>query len=207
MDFWPSNNLYESFHALPTHLKQDDWLSIIVPAYQYLFDKKDEMEFKECVLYVVNEIPLTKPSLKKCIEENKCQPFRPETNTHNYHYDEWIDEPSSKSVVMIQHFNKRYQEPYIFIKRSEHMPMFNEIFYNYGRNKVEWIEHLRYLGYKFAILVQGFGVDIPHPRSYFEIKYRNSKVNGMLPFIDVFNKVFEEIYKQPDRSIVYTPQK
>lgn len=44
------------------------------------------------------------------------------------------------------------------------MPMFNEIFYNYGRNKVEWIEHLRYLGYKFAILVQGFGVDIPHPR-------------------------------------------
>lgn len=61
MDFWPSSmwsfpyftsidNLYESFHALPTHLKQDDWLSIIVPAYQYLFDKKDEMEFKECVL-------------------------------------------------------------------------------------------------------------------------------------------------------------
>lgn len=44
------------------------------------------------------------------------------------------------------------------------MPMFNEIFYNYGRNKVEWIEHLRYLGYKFAILVQGFGVDISHPR-------------------------------------------
>ena len=31
---------------------------------------------------VVNDIPLTKPSLKKCIEENKCQPFRPETNTH-----------------------------------------------------------------------------------------------------------------------------
>ena len=34
------------------------------------------------LLSVVNDIPLTKPSLKKCIEENKCQPFRPETNTH-----------------------------------------------------------------------------------------------------------------------------
>ena len=57
---------------------------------------------------------------------------------------------------------------YIFIRRSEHMPMFNELFFNYGRNKVEWIEHLRYIGYKFAILVQGFGVDVPHPK-YFTI--------------------------------------
>ena len=86
--------MYESFHELPTHLKQDDWLSIIVPAYQYLFDKKDEMEFRECVLSylflsryifsVADEIPLTKPSLKECIKKSKCQRFRPETKTHVY---------------------------------------------------------------------------------------------------------------------------
>lgn len=58
---------------------------------------------------------------------------------------------------------------YIFIRRSEHMPIFNELFFNYGRNKVEWIEHLRYIGYKFAILVQGFGVDVPHPKYFYNI--------------------------------------
>ena len=86
------------------------------------------------------------------------------------------------------------------------MPMFNELFFNYGRNKVEWIEHLRYIGYKFAILVQGFGVDVPHPkyffnifsfnycRSKFEIQYMNGRVNGVLPFVDVFDVYFYLIF-------------
>ena len=32
------------------------------------------------------------------------------------------------------------------VRRTEQMPLLNEIFINYGFNKVEWIENLRYLG-------------------------------------------------------------
>lgn len=32
------------------------------------------------------------------------------------------------------------------VRRTEQMPFLNEIFINYGFNKVEWIENLRYLG-------------------------------------------------------------
>ena len=52
---------------------------------------------------------------------------------------------------------------YVFVKRSSHLPLFNETFYNYGYNKVQWIEHLRYSGYKFGQLINGFGIDVPHP--------------------------------------------
>lgn len=52
---------------------------------------------------------------------------------------------------------------YVMIQKTDHMPLFSELFYNYGRNKVQWIEHLRYIGYKFGLLIQGFGVDVPHP--------------------------------------------
>ena len=42
------------------------------------------------------------------------------------------------------------------------------LFINYGFNKVEWIENLRYLGYEFYVLNNGFAVDIPHKSYGFE---------------------------------------
>lgn len=59
-------------------------------------------------------------------------------------------------------FRERFLEPYVMVKRSENMPLFDDAFINYGFNKVEWIEHLRYTGYEFYILNNGFAVDIPH---------------------------------------------
>ena len=48
------------------------------------------------------------------------------------------------------------------IKRSERIPLFNELFINYGFNKVQWIENLRYMGYEFYVLSHAYAVDIPH---------------------------------------------
>ena len=44
------------------------------------------------------------------------------------------------------------------------LPQFDEDFVDYGYNKVQWLEHLRYMGYDFQILTNGFAVDIPHGR-------------------------------------------
>ena len=50
------------------------------------------------------------------------------------------------------------------VRKSLTMPMFDERFVNYGYNKVQWLEHLRFVGYDFQILTDGFAVDIPHRR-------------------------------------------
>ena len=50
------------------------------------------------------------------------------------------------------------------IKKTSEMPLFDERFINFGFNKIEWIETLRYTGYKFAVLINGFGMDVPHPQ-------------------------------------------
>ena len=47
---------------------------------------------------------------------------------------------------------------------SPSLPLFGEQFVDYGYNKVQWLEHLRYMGYDFQILTNGFAVDIPHGR-------------------------------------------
>ena len=49
------------------------------------------------------------------------------------------------------------------VRRTEILPLFDERFINYGFNKVQWIENLRYLGFEFSVLSQAFAVDIPHP--------------------------------------------
>ena len=56
-----------------------------------------------------------------------------------------------------------YSRRYLIVRKSDHLPLFDERFINYGYNKQQWVEHLRYIGYKFAQLVHGYGIDIPHP--------------------------------------------
>lgn len=50
------------------------------------------------------------------------------------------------------------------VKRSPYLPPFDERFINYGKDKISWIEHLRYSGYIFAVTKDAFAIDIPHPR-------------------------------------------
>ena len=79
---------------------------------------------------------------------------------------------------MLNNLVKDYSEPYslvfifisryLIVRKSDHMPLFDERFINYGYNKQQWVEHLRYIGYKFAQLVQGYGIDIPHPSYFYE---------------------------------------
>ena len=51
---------------------------------------------------------------------------------------------------------------YVMVKRSPHLPRFDERFINYGYNKVQWLEHLRWVGFDFQVLTRGFAVDVPH---------------------------------------------
>ena len=76
--------------------------------------------------------------------------------------DVWfILNPNSK-LEYHKCFKERFMEPYVMVRRSEKLPLFDERFINYGFNKVQWIEHLRYLGYEYYILSRSFAFDIPH---------------------------------------------
>ena len=75
----------------------------------------------------------------------------------------WETLPNTTQVTFMKCFRQRFLEPYVMVRRTEHLPLFDERFINYGFNKVQWIEHLRYLGYEFSVLSQAFAIDIPHP--------------------------------------------
>ena len=92
------------------------------------------------------------------------------------------------------------------VKRSPHLPAFDERFVNYGKDKISWIEHLRYTGYKFAVLKNAYAIDIPHPPGVYMKEFVASlKRNGVnaAAMNVVYRKFKEDLSKTPDRSVVY----
>ena len=75
--------------------------------------------------------------------------------------DELFDDASLWTVLWLDHRSIHIR--YLIVRKSDHLPLFDERFVKYGYNKQQWVEHLRYIGYKFAQLVHGYGIDIPHP--------------------------------------------
>lgn len=57
------------------------------------------------------------------------------------------------------------------VRRWNKLPYFDERFINYGCNKVQWIEHLRYLGFEFSVLSQSYALDMPHPAYSFSFLF------------------------------------
>lgn len=52
----------------------------------------------------------------------------------------------------------------MMVRKWSGLPQFDERFINYGYNKIQWFEHLRYAGYEFSVLSHGYCVDTPHPQ-------------------------------------------
>ena len=105
--------------------------------------------------------PRTKTQLIQCLRDKRCSTFRPREWLHDYYTKEWYT--SDRALIPVKCLKSDTQEPYVVVKRSSHLPKFNESFVNYSYDKVQWLEHLRHLGYRYEILGGGYSVDIPHP--------------------------------------------
>lgn len=98
---------------------------------------------------------------------------------------------------------------YVMVRKCDSMPMFDERFVNYGYNKVQWLEHLRYVGYDFEILTNGFAVDIPHKRSQYWSAFVGDlfgkKENGekkAVPMKDAYYRFIKELKRNFTRAQV-----
>ena len=137
------------------------------------------------------------------------------TTVQNYLTSEWYTSKTGQ-LYFVSCFKSYKQEPYVMVKRSPHLPAFDERFVNYGKDKISWIEHLRYTGYKFAVLKNAYAIDIPHPPQCWLVTVRCSGVymkefvaslkrNGVnaAAMNVVYRKFKEDLSKTPDRSVVY----
>ncbi|OAO13766.1 hypothetical protein AV274_4547 [Blastocystis sp. ATCC 50177/Nand II] len=93
-----------------------------------------------------------------------------------------------------------FMEPYLMVRLSPDLPLFDDRFVNYGYNKVEYVENLRQAGFSFFILNQAFAMDFPHPDTEFRTAYHNMiHSNSGNPMKDVYN----DLQKKFNRDFQY----
>jgi hypothetical protein len=61
-------------------------------------------------------------------------------------------------------FKSGRYEPYVVISAAA-SPRYDERFTGYGKNKIQFIQHIRFAGFRFFILPREFLIHFPHPRS------------------------------------------
>lgn len=181
----PLGNAYQTLITLPQAYLANPYNVMIVPAFSmppnYFYSRKCttlQSCIELCLLprrltpSVMQDYPETKSDMVRCLRSSGCTIFRPLSLTHvrlarppnaqNYLPKKWTSFGANVKYTRVPCFKERFLEPYVMVKRSEYLPRFDERFINYGFNKVQWIEHLRYLGYEFSILAQSYAVDMPH---------------------------------------------
>lgn len=86
-------------------------------------------------------------------------------------------------------------------------PYYDERFHGYGKNKIQHISHLRLLGYKFAVLPEGFIVHNPHIESAVKETWNNVEQSKLHQDMDVLyrnflHELFDKYFDQFGADIV-----
>lgn len=132
---------------------------VVVPAYEIKMIPCTT--FEQCTDFYRVYYPKTKQQLRACVSSRRCNTFRPHQWLHDYYPSDWFY--TSRKLTTIPCWKTDTQDPYGMVKLRPGLPRFNESFVNYAYDKVAWFEELRYIGYRFDVLTDGYSVDIPHP--------------------------------------------
>uniref|UniRef100_A0A7S3XSG1 Glycosyltransferase-like protein LARGE2 n=1 Tax=Heterosigma akashiwo TaxID=2829 RepID=A0A7S3XSG1_HETAK len=167
IDFMPSKGMYITLLKMASQEQSKTVLesaknAIVVPA----FTLRSECGSQEVCSKRLKEVPATSLELSKCLGTRKCWIF-------DYHnpaghsttdYNKWQKQEES-SLREISCFKSNRYEPYFILRKHPVLPLYDERFVGYGKNKIQHVLHLRYAGYTFRVLGKHFVVHAPHPKS------------------------------------------
>ena len=78
-------------------------------------------------------------------------------------------------------------------------PYFDERFHGYGKNKIEMISHLRFLGYAFSVLPMSFIIHQPHPESQHKAVWKDVQHEDLhLDMDELYPKFLRELARKYD---------
>jgi len=167
IDLWPSLASYNEILIQKAQYLGDPYTAFVLPAFEYAqpIPRKD-LDAKKVREQVANALPTTFNELRDCYHSKsaqQCRIFKSSTDTHlTTGYEKWW---RAKFPAAIPCFHSLRYEPYLVVPRLPTTPKFDERFLGYGKNKIQWIQHLRLIGFSFYVMPNAFLVHCPHPPS------------------------------------------
>ena len=158
VDLWPSRTLYNAFLSLPAAYLARERVATVVPAFETSNRVHKELG--------AASVPETFAGLRLCAAAGMCDVFKHATDTHTSTlYDTWWAARPGDDAYNVPCFDSIRYEPYLLVPKAAHTPAFDERFVGYGKNKIQWVQHVRMLGFAFHVLPQGFVIHVPHSKS------------------------------------------
>jgi hypothetical protein len=126
-------------------------------------------------------MPATLLELSACFRSNRCAVFQGDNNPEGHattNSQDWIRSSSEwRDPRPLECFLSGRYEPYVVLS-SAAAYNYDERFKGYGKNKIQYIQHLRHENFKFAVLPREFLLHFPHPRSSAKFRWLlNPKVH------------------------------
>lgn len=175
VDLWPSSSLSTVFQRLPRSLLSRDRVAVVLPSFEY--KKFDCESSKECFEQFKDLVPHSVVELLACLQEGMCGAFygvwAPETH-FSTNLAAWLDHTQrNSSHYRIDCFSHIKYEPYVIVRKSAVLPDYDERFTGYGKNKIQFVQHLRYLEFEFYVASNAFLAHCPHRESKYKEIWSN----------------------------------
>eukprot|EP00636_Phaeomonas_parva_P011607 CAMPEP_0118874748 /NCGR_PEP_ID=MMETSP1163-20130328/16075_1 /TAXON_ID=124430 /ORGANISM="Phaeomonas parva, Strain CCMP2877" /LENGTH=390 /DNA_ID=CAMNT_0006810171 /DNA_START=105 /DNA_END=1277 /DNA_ORIENTATION=+ len=165
IDFLPNPGAYEAVMravAANRDVFKDIRMGFVVPAFQL---KGDCDGMRECITAYEQKIPSDKDSLRTMFIDREIHIFDEPYHGHSStNYKLWFKQ-RPMTLRYVQCLDSNRYEPYLIVRKTQYLPLFDERFTGYGKNKIQWILHLRYLGWAFTVLPDVYVTHLPHPKS------------------------------------------
>ena len=200
--------------------------AIVIPAFQRNTAEPCLTE-TECKQFLSNDssfIPRGFEELRSCMLRKDCTVFQYEDNWEGHHSTKseqwlakrWYEEENTpqtdmKDLKRILCFDSLRYEPYVVIRWCPGgnigppivtTPFYDERFHGYGKNKIQYIQHLRFAGYEFAVLPGGFIVHNPHPPSKSKEVWNDRQSHSLHKEMDELYPIFlQELFNKFETSL------
>jgi hypothetical protein len=206
IDFCPSTGLYDE---ILTHAKlhqSNPKLASVVPAFQRHGSSCSSIEKCKALACVSHFLPSDISELNQCIVAKNCIVFQADNNIEGHsttQSSEWLRlSPMWSGPQPLSCIKSSRYEPYLVLNVLE-APRYDERFFGYGKNKIQYIQHLRFAGFKFAVLPREFLIHTPHPKSAAKVHWlsdrqTHSKVDAQ--YLRFMNDLAKK-YKTPPTPI------
>eukprot|EP00611_Tribonema_gayanum_P022375 TRINITY_DN4475_c0_g1_i1.p1 TRINITY_DN4475_c0_g1~~TRINITY_DN4475_c0_g1_i1.p1 ORF type:complete len:329 (-),score=46.63 TRINITY_DN4475_c0_g1_i1:1122-2108(-) len=165
VDLWPREGLYEHLHATAAGQAAEAfmsrWNAFVVPAFEkkatssqckggsepLSADLSPSLSALACWQKVAGTVPKDISDLAGCLLAHQCSIFYPRVPASHgsTNYTAWTRQSALRRIPCFQ--SPRY-EPYLIVPKGPGTPAFDERFTGYGKNKIAWTSHLRYLGFR-----------------------------------------------------------
>ncbi|XP_072019743.1 xylosyl- and glucuronyltransferase LARGE1-like isoform X2 [Amphiura filiformis] len=155
-DFIPSPNLEQSFQSTLRGFKPSlpqTKVAYVVPAFEYSEDAKEPLR----------DPPSSKEELKEKIFGVGANiiPFRHFISPESHRPTDYRAWYTSKEPYKVINYEDKF-EPYIIIRKTSDLPLFDENFSGYGMNKVAHTMELLAAGFTFEVLPNIWAIHLPH---------------------------------------------